>query len=423
MAHFWSAKIIGIATITFALASCGDKKPKLSALTHDAYVWQRLWTETVVESASNPPDEIRALMPLTAEIRFTGKGSETSVERVHPDYAATARLSGVVIRIDDSGAKTGWNLEACQAVETVCRDVLAEAPDVGELQIDYDCPVSKLSDYARLLNHLKSTVAAKPIELTFTALPAWLGDDFAAVAREADAFVLQVHSLFPPKPDKPIRLMDPAAAVRAADSAAKAGKPFRIALPTYSYYVAFDEDDRIVDVISEDLPSRWEPKIRYRLGWASPDDCADLITGWSKSRPALMTGIIWYRLPTPDDRMNWPESTLQIVMSGRQPESKLVGSLETSAEGYANVLLKNVGEQPAPLPDSFRVRTDSPIVAGDGGGLFAFSMSEDGSEAMFRREETNVDPLPLPVGKSATLGWIRMKDTRANARILIDAHD
>gem|GEM_PF-4487789 len=51
----------------------------------------------------------------------------------------------------------------------------------SEVQIDYDCPTSKLRDYADLLVRLADQCS--DLRFSITALPTWLEtDDFAAVA-------------------------------------------------------------------------------------------------------------------------------------------------------------------------------------------------------------------------------------------------
>jgi len=67
--------------------------------------------------------------------------------------------------------------------------------------------------------------------------------------------VLQVHSLERPKDiNTRFELCDSKAARRAVDLAGKVGVPFRVALPTYGYLIAFDSEGKYLGLSGRGIP-------------------------------------------------------------------------------------------------------------------------------------------------------------------------
>ncbi len=100
--------------------------------------------------------------------------------------------------------------------------------------------------------------------LSITALPTWLErSGFKGLASSAGSYVLQVHSLERPKDiNTRFELCDSKAARRAVDLAGKVGVPFRVALPTYGYLIAFDSEGKYWAV--GEGPSGWPVLFKAR---------------------------------------------------------------------------------------------------------------------------------------------------------------
>ena len=110
---------------------------------------------------------------------------------------------GAALRVTTFPSRFADEPRIVQLLAGIVRDLAAEGRAKGialsEIQIDYDCPESKLDDYRALLPLLRK--AAAPLPLTFTALPSWMGQRraFGKLIAAADGYVLQVHSLAPPQ--------------------------------------------------------------------------------------------------------------------------------------------------------------------------------------------------------------------------------
>lgn len=275
--------------------------------------------------------------------------------------------------------------------------------DLQEIQLDYDCPESKLADYPVLVEAVKRQ--AGPDRVTITALPSWLRHEraFRRLARAADGFVLQVHSLqVPAQPGSPFALVDPDAARRAVEDAAGAGRPFRVALPTYGYGVVRDPQGELLGVVAEGAAAGGLPEVV-----SDPEAMAGLVRDWTRGRPRELAGLIWYRLPVEGDARNWPWSTLRAVMAGRAPRPEIRTEIQRPRPGLAEVALVNRGEVALPWPSPLHIRWDSgSLIAAD--GIAGYRLLRTGPREA--RLERPPDSAPaLRPGERRIVAWLRFQ--------------
>src|SRR5580698_6226348 len=220
-----------------------------ASLPQQVYVWQRAWTEPVCQAVLAHTTNFTETAVLTAEVSWKNKLPHVVRADVNfPVLAKTHCPVGLVLRVGPfngslSENKPGVNFLAELAAGLVI-EARAKQVEPIELQIDYDCAESKLDDYRFWLEAVQRRVA--PLPVTITALPSWLDSPaFARLAATATNYVLQVHSLNRPVDvSTPFTLCDPLAAKRAVTRAGEIGVPFRVALPTYTYIVAFGADGK-----------------------------------------------------------------------------------------------------------------------------------------------------------------------------------
>ena len=421
----WGAVVLAAGLLGWVIAGRVSREEPGNAapLQQSVYVWQRVWTPQVREAVASLPPDITELLPLAAEVGFPPGEKKAQVTRVPWDFAVVKEVSAeitIVIRIGDSGAATKWEPWACEEIqalaETLVEETESQGVSVAGVQIDYDCPASRLADYRKLLTHLGEAKLLQERRLSFTSLPSWLTYDFEGMkglAEASDSFVLQVHALDLPKTaNDPVIVMDPGLARVAVKRAGDLGAPFVVALPTYSSFVVFDEAaDKVVDVISEDLDfSKLLPEQHLILGEAPEKEIAQLMTEWSEgSRPRLCDGVVWYRLPVEGDVLNWPTATWDLVREGVVPERKLELEFRREPQGFDRVLLRNQGQIPeSQFPGTIAIRIESPatLVGADGGRWYA-TPGVQGAEVIFTRTSQKHDLVPLPVGGEFPVGWVR----------------
>lgn len=405
-----SQRVAGPA-VTPAALSAGPSSPGSPALPQEAYVWQRDWNAAVRESVRSAGPNFAGLAVLAGQVSFAA--AEMKVVRVKVDYdalRAAGRPIGLALRIGPYAGPFESKGENTRRLTTLAGELVAAARAKGEepseLQIDFDCAQSKLAGYRLWVEAVRAAVA--PVPVRFTALPAWLGEPaFAALARASDGYVLQVHSLeAPTRADEAMSLCDPAAALRWVDAAGRVGVPFRVALPTYGYLVAFRRDGSFLGLSAEGPLPAWPAGATVRPLRADAAAMAGLIRAWSQRRPAAMRGVIWYRLPTAGDTLNWRPATLAAVQAGREPRASLAATVERREAGLGEVVLTNAGDGEAAWDARVEVAwSGAGLLACD--GLGGFAASPRGPAAMeFEPGEALAQSVMRP-GERKVIGWVR----------------
>jgi hypothetical protein len=381
-------------------------------LPHEAYIWQRAWNEPVRQSLAGLSSNFASLVVLNAEVVW--KQKQPQVVHVPIDYAALRAVPcriGLALRIgsypgpfDPDGTETRF-------LASLARSLLAKAKtnglSIAELQIDFDCAESKLDGYSTWVAAIRRDVA--PVPLVITALPSWLKKrSFERLARASGGFILQVHSLARPKNiETRFDLCDAKAARSAVERAAKLGVPFRVALPTYGYVMAFDRTGSFIGVSAEGPALDWPEGVQLRDVCADPNKMAGLVHDWTENRPASLQGVIWYRLPISGENLNWRWPTLSAVMSGRAPRRSLRTELRRPESGLIEITLLNDGESDLADRPVIEVRwRDGRLLAAD--GLGGYELVDSGQNAVHFRPQTQIQSSRIPAGGRQMIGWLRM---------------
>jgi hypothetical protein len=415
--------VSGLAAAAAAILWTNKPVPRATdAMTQEAYVWQRSWTPAVNDAVAGSDPALSGLVALAAEISWVkGRPRVVEVSAAEPLRAALGRKggaaapirAGLALRVGPYAGSFDESSDTTRLVTGMAAKVIEDARAAGlrpdEFQVDFDCTESHLGDYARWLRAIRAEAAGTPV--VFTALPSWLGNRrFAELAAAADGFVLQVHSLErPASADTPIMLCDPATARRAVERAARFGRPFRVALPTYGYLVAFDRKGVFAGLSAEGPTPAWPADAYLRTVRTDPAVMADLVRGWQTDRPAMLRGILWYRLPTEDDKMNWSPTTFSMVISGQTPHSLLRAQTRRPSPGLVEVELTNDGQASAPLTSPVEVRWRSGrLVAADAVGGYE---RQDAPEGRVRFAPSGSVLLEeLRPAERRLVGWLRLSE-------------
>jgi hypothetical protein len=378
-------------------------------LPQDAYVWQRAWTESVTNAVATLASDFGELVVLQAEV--TWQRGAPQCTRVDLDYSAlrsTGRAVGLALRIGSfPGPFTEENSQT-RYLSTLAQSLLDEAVanelQPVELQLDFDCAESKLDGYLVWLAAIQRAV--RPVPVTLTALPSWLGhSEFKELVEVADGYVLQVHSFERPRnPNTKLTLCDPGAAKQAVAEAVAIGRPFRVALPTYGYLAAFNPDGQFIGLSAEGPARNWPATAQVIEVQANPNELSRLVHEWSTNRPPTLLGVIWYRLPVAGDAMNWTWATLEAVMAGAEPRSNVQAMIRRVQPGLIEVDLVNSGAADATGVFSVIVRwVNTRRIAAD--GIHAYQVQYPGPAAAQFQLAGGEDKLRAQERK--TIGWIR----------------
>ena len=386
-----------------------------AAWRQEVYVWQRQWTPAVNASLQMIDDGIAAAHVLVAEVTF--RAGRVEILRVKPDYAALKTLRarvGLVIRIGAFGGPFSAEDSVAGELAALLAEQLALARAAGlepvELQVDFDCAEAKLAGYCAWMRALR--VVAGSTRLVFTALPAWLRhpEAFAVLAREADGFVLQVHSLEKPADvNAPLVLCEPALVRTWVAQASRMGRPFRVALPTYGYEAAFDARGRCVGLAAEGPRRAWPEGTRVRVVRADEAAMAELAREL-REKPAACEGVIWFRLPVEGDRLNWSVRALAAILRGDAPKAALTSHAVVPADdrGFTEIVIENGGDVAQLRPARVEVRwaAGGRVISADALAGYSVALRPGEACAVFTLSEAQAS-IALAPGKKSHAGWIR----------------
>lgn len=403
--------ILGLGLLVAWCASYWPRPvPRISgAMPQEAYVWQRIWNEPVVTAIARSAPALERFTVLVAEISW--RQGQPKLTRVEPDWAAlktSGKSVGLAIRIGSHDGPFERDGKFTRSLAELASSWVAQARAQGvtaaEVQLDFDCAESKLTGYRVWVEAVRARV--NPVPLTITALPSWLDrQEFRALVQATDGFVLQVHALQRPQTmHESVQLCDPLAARRWVEAAASTGVPFKVALPTYSYLMAFARDGRFIGASAEGPVRDWLPDVHRRELAAEPKELAALVAHWTTNRPAALQGVIWYRLPVTTDRWNWDWPTLAQVMQGQPPETRWHVVTRSPEPGLVEVLLANASAAKGIPKQTVRVQwQQGRLISGD--SLNGNELNEPAARmAEFKPGQT---VRALAPGETRLLGWLR----------------
>lgn len=365
----------------------------------DVYVWQRVWTEDVRAAVDERRGEFGRCVVLGVEMDFSEAGGWRVDYFEDPlRYVSGHEGVDVAVRIGAGAAVLGWDDGAIRRVV----EVVGRMREGAVVQLDYDCPTSKLGGYVRLLERLRTVFPERRFEVT--CLPDWLGeDDFEGLIGLVDGYVMQVHGVSGYGGGR--MLCDAVYAKRVAERCEGFGKDFWIALPTYRHAVRRGEDGRVQEVISEG--GRLRGGSAYEMMGADVVELSGLVRDWVVDRPGHLRGLIWYRLPVVGDRMNWTWDTFCKVRAGEVPVGELRVEAVGDDAGFYALFLVNDSKMRLSWPDGLKVSWGGALAVGvEGSGEFLVGDLERqmGVDFVWRAR----DPRPISPGARVKVGWVRL---------------
>jgi len=172
----WFAGILVLAMCAAGLAAFWVQKwlyDEPRPLAQAYYVWQMQWTDPVREAVATAAPEADRLMVLVGEVNVVN--DSLAFPPAKPDWPVLARENAEVALVLRAGVSLGKLLSGTRQEE--CASYLHGVMDgamtaarksevrVTGVQLDYDCPTSKLGDYKRLLDTLRARLALSLIHI------------------------------------------------------------------------------------------------------------------------------------------------------------------------------------------------------------------------------------------------------------------
>jgi len=322
------------------------------------YIWQRNWDKYLEDAISIIQETTGYFTVLCGDLKFEGERPTVSLVDIKWPYLTQTETSATLAFRINAQASKFFASDAIYSIADYIKDAIGKtiksAPqdEIVGVQFDYDCPTSKLRDYARFVKIMKERL--KPFKeklaefnISITALPTWLQDkDFMELIQTTDYYVLQLHSFELPKDaDQASKIFPADKALSYAEKASNLKHPYYISLPTYGYEVAFTKDGNFIGLRAENMPVLWSQDVEHKVVLTDPKDILAFIHEVEKTKPKNLLGFYWFRIPLKSDEFNWDMKTLECVLSGKKPSIKLELDLTKSKDGLYEVYLVNSGEQ------------------------------------------------------------------------------
>lgn len=337
---------IFILSVMFGLPCC---KQEAATLPHEAYIWQRLWNDSVNNAVTQASLEIQQWRILAAQAY-----GRQELDHIIPNWTHLMTVNKniiAVIRIHNYMKPDDFALRSEQIVQ-VWQTWRNQSELVSGLEIDYDCPTQRLTEYIQFLSLLRQKLPPE-IHLSVTALPDWLTSPFLEkLLLLTDTTVLQVHavsgfnnSLFNP--------VDALAWIQ--EYAEKTPRPFIVALPNYGSRISRGQHGQVVAVTSE-APEHVLVQNTQEL-FVQPQQIAAFISTLQTRRPPHLKSIVWFRLPTAQDKRIWSMNTWLAVIRGDTLDSTINVFLEPSETqmNFYRIIIRNDGLTDAIMPAKIHI--------------------------------------------------------------------
>jgi len=330
---------------------------------NSVYIWQRSWDEHVGESISDLKTELNKFIILCGDLRY--ENGKISINTVDIDWNYFSKGDAEIIlaiRINTGTKallKSDSVYQVIDGLEIILDKAILSTQEqrikITEVQLDYDCPTSKLADYGKFLALYKERFPS--LKISITALPTWLNSkEFKKVVKNISYYVLQLHSFEIPK------TMDKAKQIFLKDSASLYVKravrlkhPFSISLPTYGYEVVFDKNGGFLGLRGEVKRNILGKDIQYKAVMTDPAKILSFLDDISLSKLDKFLGICWFRMPLETDEFNWHTETFKAVLNGYVPHAKFNVKIEKPQPGLYEIYLVNNGNQNILRPVEFKI--------------------------------------------------------------------
>lgn len=380
-------------------------------LPSDAYIWQRVWSDALVQAIRTADPALERWHVLASERDQRGiwhdaqltappDGTLAQVFAAHP-VLAVFRLSGR--RADLDPAAFAAHITA----------VVAEWRSLGivvqGIELDHDCATARLDAYARFIAALRPSLPPKT-ELSITALPAWLGSSaLPELLGEADSAVLQLHAVRNPVEG----LFSPVQARNAASLfgpiAARTLRSGRwwIALPSYGSRILWGQDGQVAAIESEGSqgigPGNGQELI------VAPRQIAAFMQSIEARPPIGLEGWIWFRLPVAGDRRSWSLGSWLSLVRHEPIREAMTLEAAPAGKGLYHIIVRNTGTVDALPPPVLHVTSPCRGAGAQG----PYRLDYDRAGLSLTRAQTSL----LTVGQSLIAAWLSCPQEEASIHV------
>lgn len=385
------------------VAGCTPPAPIQPAQTFSqhVYIWQRVWRQTHADVLQQSRQDFSQLRILSLQFHLSASGPVWT--RATPDWALLAkdqRPVTLVLRLDGQLQQLPTAAQLWQRLQPEIAAAQQAGVTLSAIEMDYDAARGALNAYREWLQQLRPQLPAA-LSLQITALPDWLQSaDYPSLCQVADQLTMQLHSVLSPAQG----LFDSSKAKQWTQSAAaNTPCPLYLALPAYHSALIPTADGGRVE---SETPL---PIAGPRQALLSrPETVAEFLSWLQQQAYPQIEGLVWFRLPLPDDQRSWPLSTLQALVRGEALAASLQTEL-TQAQGRFDIQLRNTGNLSATLPDSLHFQG---IQCLGGDALHGYQWQQQGPDWLLLRANDS-DAKAVAPQQLLTIAWLRCQQLRS----------
>ena len=185
--------LLAMTTLSVALAAGSRFLPQ--DLDETAY-WVWRWSDLELVDSDD------ALLLYQGDFQSTGDSPNFVKRGVDPFPLPGRSETGLLVRLYDIGDAEAF----ADQVTYLVRQWQLHDVDISEIQLDYDCPSSRLPDYKRFVDAAKSKIEKRGINISLSAtgLLTWLNDDSKALdnlAASLSYIAFQLYDTHDPLPN------------------------------------------------------------------------------------------------------------------------------------------------------------------------------------------------------------------------------
>jgi len=399
--------------------------PCAYAYENTVYIWQRDWDQEIEDSIKAIQPKINHFIFLVGDFKYND--GKIFINPVDIPWRALHQENAQVTLAFRMNTQTGELLRTGKAdfvaeeIKKILNAAVASAykqhVSISGIQFDYDCPTSKLADYAHFLQLIKGQFPND--KLSITALPTWLkSPDFKNLIEDISYYVLQLHSFEIPRTiDQAKGIFLKENAIEYLQAASRLNHPFQISLPTYGYEIAFNEKGKFLGLRAQAASMTRDPKVRYALEMTSPDEILMFLKQLKEMDFKNFNGICWFRLPKTSDEFNWNIQTLMAVLEGRHPQLNMTSEATRLKDGLIEIYMINHGEQNLIQPVNIELTW-----TGDS-SLFYDVVGDFHAISILGGKGIRVEGPAPKVGKKKLIAWLRnMRDSKDSSITVGDVH-
>ncbi len=379
------------------------------------YLWKQIYNTQTKEALQCCTQNFDAVNFLSAKITFKNNKHTPILQTlpINTEYLKSLKINKIAsIRIESLNASEKIYAKVSQELSKKITEhalYISKQTNAKEIQIDFDCPISKLANYAQWLKEIRKELPEE-IKLSITAVISQMrAKNFKETLPYCDYFVLQIHNIA--NHSNKLKIFDFKQSVKAVLEADKFSKDFLVALPTYTHFVKLN-NAKVEKIYSENFNANQVKELSNFVAVRSkPIDVANLRDTIVNLKLKNYKGEIFYRLPSGDEISNWSIATLVNVVKNRASKLKKDFKVFMQQTPYTTeIFLQNTGNIDIVAPLSVSVEIPQTNIYSEGVGDFQLSskkVSDNSTHILFNA--TNIC-LKIQPSKKIKIGWIKIKN-------------